>query len=105
MHGCHQYTGAASALTMVPGMRYMDPLVWAVDANRKSIKTALREQEASSAGGNEGVRTMMGMVPDGILGAFSGKAGIDELAIGRKRGLLRIGMEDGVTLYTRFFFF
>ena len=44
------------------------------------------------------------MVPDGILGAFRSKPGVDELAIGRKRGLLRIAMEEGATVYATWFF-
>jgi hypothetical protein len=120
-------------MTSVPGLRYLDLLIWVVDASRKNIKASLQVPEwllediknlpettttttaasskkskapaakaaaGASAGERRRVGGMIGMVPDGILGAFRSKAEVDELVIGKKRGLLRIGMEEGATLYT-----
>ena len=44
------------------------------------------------------------MVPDGILGAFRSRPGVDELVIGRKRGLMRIAKEEGATVFACWFF-
>jgi len=98
--GWEQYTGAASAVANVPGLRYLAPLIWLVSAERSSIVAALRERRdaASRRGG------MIGMVPDGILGAFRGRVGVDELLIGKKRGLLRICTEEGATVFTAWCF-
>jgi len=35
--GWYQITGTAGALAWVPGIRYMDPFIWSVDASRKNI--------------------------------------------------------------------
>lgn len=37
-------------------------------------------------------------MPDGILGAFRCKPGVDELLIGKKRGLMRICAEEGCSV-------
>eukprot|EP00929_Paragymnodinium_shiwhaense_P008766 TRINITY_DN112737_c0_g1_i1.p1 TRINITY_DN112737_c0_g1~~TRINITY_DN112737_c0_g1_i1.p1 ORF type:complete len:381 (-),score=45.71 TRINITY_DN112737_c0_g1_i1:102-1244(-) len=98
--GWYQYTGGANALSKAPCLRYLDQLIWLVGAERASIKRALQEplDEAQRRGG------LMGMVPDGILGAFRSKPGVDELMIGSKRGLIRICMEEGATIYGSWFF-
>jgi len=98
--GWYQYTGGAAAVGYVPGLRYLDPFVWLVDADRKSIKRALQERVP----GNLQRGGMLGMVPDGILGAFRSTPGVDELAIGKKRGLMRICLEEGTTIYAGWFF-
>merc|ERR1719382_350348 len=38
---------------------------------------------------------MVGTVPDGIAGIFNSKPGEDMLFIGRKRGMMRICLEEG----------
>lgn len=96
--GWEQYTGAAGIVRYVPGLRYMDRLVWAVNADRKSIKGVLQKRGPGRTGG------MIGMVPDGILGAFRSQVGIDELIIGKKRGLMRICAEEGATVMVAWFF-
>lgn len=114
--GWYQYTGAAAAVKMVPGLRYLDLLIWGVTADRKSIVGALRQRNveeptedakkvAKEPAGDAWRRGgMIGMVPDGILGAFRGREGVDELLIGKKRGLLRICCEEGATVYPAWFF-
>jgi len=142
--GWYQYTGAAEVISFVPGLRYLDPVIWSVAANRKNIKKALQVPDAitessspsasssfpgsgaqkkvsnplglfkhgdlddpprgdavpaAACNGASRAGGMIGMVPDGILGAFRSKAGVDELAIGKKRGLLRIAAEEGATVY------
>mmetsp|Transcript_47897 Transcript_47897/g.93578 ORF Transcript_47897/g.93578 Transcript_47897/m.93578 type:complete len:392 (-) Transcript_47897:78-1253(-) len=116
MSGWYQYTGGAPAMAYVPGLRYMDLFVWLVSADRRNIKAALRVPEdlahtnrASSGNTGSGCDAqkaggMIGMVPDGILGAFRCKSGVDELAIGGRRGLLRIAQEEGATVYATWFF-
>lgn len=95
--GWHQYTGGATAVKYVPGLRYLDQLVWLVTADRRSIKRVLQERPSTLA---EGSRRggMLGMVPDGIAGAFRSTPGVDELIIGRKRGLMRICLEEGAAV-------
>jgi hypothetical protein len=91
------------------------PLSRAVEANRSNIVKALQsykgspEEPKAAAGkfGPSGATVaekhrrggMIGMVPDGILGAFRSKPGVDELVIGSKRGLLRIAVQEGATVY------
>lgn len=56
--GWQQYTGGATVVNHVPGIRYLSPLAWLVEADRKSMIKALRERgsaEASRGG-------MLGMV-------------------------------------------
>lgn len=91
--GGDQVTGAASAVANVPGLRYLAPLIWLIASDRKSIVNALR-----SRGGT------VGMVPDGILGAFRTRPGHDELVLGKKRGLMRIATEEGATVLGAWFF-
>jgi len=43
-------------------------------------------------------------VPDGIMGAFGSRAGLDTLLIGSRRGLMRICAEEGATVYASWFF-
>jgi hypothetical protein len=100
--GCYQYTGGADAVASVPGLRYLDMLIWLISADRKTIKRALQER---GAGGGAALRGgMLGMVPDGILGAFRSRPGVDELIIGKKRGLMRICLEEGTTVFATWFF-
>lgn len=99
--GCYQYTGAAAVLGHVPGLRYMDPLLWSINAGRKQIQQVLRARTPPGQVRRDG---MLGMVPDGILGAFRSRPGFDELIIGKKRGLLRIASEEGATVYAAWFF-
>jgi len=96
--GWEQNTGAAGVVPYVPGIRYMDPLIWSINADRRSIKRTLQQRGPGRRGG------MLGMVPDGILGAFRSRHGVDELVIGKKRGLMRICAEEGATIYTGWFF-
>ena len=81
-------------MSKVPGLRYMAPLVWLIVSDRPSIVKALRERGRKSESRSGG---MVGMVPDGILGAFRTQPGVDSLLIGRKRGLMRICTEEGAT--------
>lgn len=102
--GREQYTGAANAVKYVPGLRYMNPLIWAINADRSSIKKTLqkplfREKDTMNRGAG-----MLGMVPDGILGAFRCREGIDELIIGKRRGLMRICQEEGAIVFAAWFF-
>lgn len=112
--GWYQTTGGAAAVASVPGMRYMDLLIWLVKADRKNIQRELRAGGADTALHGGGADTalhgaarrggMMGMVPDGIAGAFRSSAGVDELLIGKKRGLMRICLEEGANVYACWFF-
>ena len=58
-----------------PGLRYLAPLIWLVNAERSSIVRALRERGGEAASQRRG--GMIGMVPDGILGAFRTRRGVD----------------------------
>jgi len=106
--GWEQYTAAASVIHHVPGLRCMNQLVWAEDAGRKSIQKVLRKRcEINAEGKHNGKRKyggMLGIVPDGILGAFRCRGGVDELAIGPRRGLMRLCMEEGATVLAAWFF-
>eukprot|EP00928_Gymnodinium_smaydae_P016468 TRINITY_DN16181_c0_g6_i1.p1 TRINITY_DN16181_c0_g6~~TRINITY_DN16181_c0_g6_i1.p1 ORF type:complete len:418 (-),score=68.82 TRINITY_DN16181_c0_g6_i1:71-1249(-) len=102
--GWYQYTGSASAVKYVPGLRYLDLLCWFVDANRGSISKALSKKPTAGAEGAARQGGMLGMVPDGILGAFRSRPNVDELLIGKKRGLMRIACEQGATVYAGWFF-
>ena len=95
--GWEQYTGAAGIVKYVPGLRYMDRLLWAVNADRTNIKRVLKQRGPGRTGG------MIGMVPDGILGAFRCQMGVDELIIGKRRGLMRISAEEGATVGVAWF--
>jgi hypothetical protein len=117
--GWYQITGAAAAVTKVPGLRYMDLPIWMENPTRANIKEemqradrarrpagSVRRPDAGEAGLSDRQRVggMIGMVPDGILGAFRGRAGVDELVIGKKRGLMRIAAEEGATVWAAWFF-
>jgi len=96
--GWEQHTGAANIIPYVPGLRYMHPLIWSINADRRSIQNKLQQRGPGRTGG------MLGMVPDGILGAFRSRHGVDELVIGKKRGLMRICAEEGAMIYVAWFF-
>ena len=98
--GWQQRTGAAKVVLSVPGLRYMCPLIWLVPADRASLGATLREplDFDERRGGT------LGMVPDGIMGAFGSRAGLDTLLIGSRRGLMRICAEEGATVYASWFF-
>lgn len=96
--GWEQNTGTAGIVKRVPGIRYMDPLVWGINADRDAIRGVLRTRGPGRQGG------MIGMVPDGILGAFRTRPGYDELLIGKRRGLMRICAEEGATVGAAWFF-
>jgi len=105
--GREQYTGAAGVVKYVPGLRYMDPIIWAIDANRQGIKKVLQKPLFSKEKGEMSIQRgagMLGMVPDGILGAFRCRQGVDELVIGKKRGLMRICQEEGAIVFVGWFF-
>lgn len=105
MCGWYQYSGGTSVVSYMPGLRYLDVLCWLIDADRKSIKRVLQDRKAdSSAVGAMRRGGMLGMVPDGIQGAFRCTRGRDELIIGKKRGLMRICIEEGATVYPAWFF-
>ena len=79
--GWYQVTGAAMAVTKVPGLRYMDLPIWIENPTRKNIKKEMQKANPklrrNSEVAAEGQRTggMLGMVPDGILGAFRSRPG------------------------------
>lgn len=57
--GWQQYTGGATAIAHTPGLRYVAPLIWLVQADRRGLVKALREaRDTSSRTGG-----MLGMVP------------------------------------------
>lgn len=104
--GREQCTGAADVVRYVPGLRYMDQLIRVVNADRKSIQRVLRGDSPLSSDNDERIKRskMLGMVPDGILGAFRCKNGVDELVLGKKRGLVRIAAEEGAMIISGWFF-
>eukprot|EP00927_Polykrikos_kofoidii_P063707 TRINITY_DN5856_c0_g1_i1.p1 TRINITY_DN5856_c0_g1~~TRINITY_DN5856_c0_g1_i1.p1 ORF type:complete len:383 (+),score=35.37 TRINITY_DN5856_c0_g1_i1:76-1224(+) len=103
--GWYQFTGAAKIVGWLPGLRYLDLMCWLINSDRKSIKGVMQDLSADvDACGANRRGGMLGMVPDGIQGAFRSKPGHDELVIGRKRGLMRICLEEGATVYAAWFF-
>eukprot|EP00933_Yihiella_yeosuensis_P053108 TRINITY_DN5129_c0_g1_i2.p1 TRINITY_DN5129_c0_g1~~TRINITY_DN5129_c0_g1_i2.p1 ORF type:complete len:415 (-),score=51.97 TRINITY_DN5129_c0_g1_i2:132-1271(-) len=105
--GWYQYTGGTSVVKYIPGIRYLDLLCWLIDVDRKSIKKVLQnlpKGEGSTYSGAARRGGMLGMVPDGILGAFNSTPGQDVLVIGSKRGLMRICIEEGATVFPAWFF-
>lgn len=90
--GMEQYTAAAPIVTYVPGLRYFMQALWPVSADRSSLKRCFRERpsDVKPRGG------CVGIVPDGVAGIFHSRPGTDVLHIGKKRGLMRIGLEEGV---------
>lgn len=100
--GLEQYTAGANIVTKVPGLRYLCASLWVIPADGKSIKRALQEPPKleDSSGKRFGSDTprrggMVGIVPDGIAGIFKSKPGSDVLYIGKRRGLMRICLEEG----------
>lgn len=93
MIGADQYTSGAPAVQWVPGLRYFIQGLWFVSVSRESLKRRLRERPTPERrrGG------CVGVVPDGIAGIFHSKPGTEVLHIGKKRGLMRIGLEEGIT--------
>lgn len=91
--GLEQYTAGAAAVLRTPGLRYMINALWFVNVDRKSLIRHLRERPTDK----EPHGGLVGIVPDGISGIFHSKPGTDVLHIGKKRGLMRIGLEEGVT--------
>jgi len=93
LNGVEQYTAAATAVQYIPGLRYLIQPLWFVPVDRASLKRHLQERptETRPRGG------CVGVVPDGIAGIFHSKPGTDILHIGKKRGLMRIGLEEGTT--------
>ena len=75
--GIWQYTGAADVVKRVPGLRYMHSIIWIVSASKRSIVRALRERCAPSSQGGARRGGVLGIPPDGILGAFRSKPGVD----------------------------
>jgi len=118
--GWEQNSAAASVVKYVPGLRYMDQLIWAEDAGRSSIQRVSRKRcTVDNNGGDDDdddddddavtgetrrYGGMLGIVPDGILGAFRCRGGVDELAIGPRRGLMRLCIEEGATVLAAWFF-
>eukprot|EP00957_Ditylum_brightwellii_P096916 7381133-Ditylum_brightwellii.AAC.1 len=84
----------------------MDRLICAVDADRKTLKDVLQQKvnNGKLEDPKWGRGGMLGVVPDGILGAFRCKPGVDELVIGKRRGLMRICAEEGVNVLAGWFF-
>merc|ERR1712232_898086 len=91
--GIEQYTSGVSLVRYVPGLRYFVQPLWFINVDRASIKRRLQERptETRPRGG------CVGVVPDGIAGIFQSKPGTDILHIGKKRGLIRLGLEEGAT--------
>jgi hypothetical protein len=75
--GIWQYTGAADVVKRVPGLRYMHSVIWIVSAGKRSIIRALRERCPVEIQGGERRGGVLGIPPDGILGAFRSKPGVD----------------------------
>ena len=69
------------AVTKIPGLRYMDLPIWIENPTRKNIKKEMQKANPklrrNAEVAVEGQRTggMLGMVPDGILGAFRSRPG------------------------------
>ncbi len=102
--GIWQYTGAASVVKRVPGLRYMHSVIWIVSASKRSIVKALRERCPVDSQGGERRGGVLGIPPDGILGAFRSRPGVDELVIGKRRGLMRLCLAEGAQVHAAFFF-
>ena len=75
--GIWQYTGAADVVKRVPGLRYMHSIIWIVSASKRSIVKALRERCPVESQGGLRRGGVLGIPPDGILGAFRSKPGVD----------------------------
>lgn len=83
--GSDQCTAAADVVRFVPGLRHFTAPLWIVPASRREIAKRFDAKE------------MLGIVPDGISGIFAaGRApsrGNELLAIGKKRGLVRLVLQ------------
>mmetsp|Transcript_23087 Transcript_23087/g.65049 ORF Transcript_23087/g.65049 Transcript_23087/m.65049 type:complete len:386 (-) Transcript_23087:58-1215(-) len=108
--GLEQYTAGANVITRVPGLRYAAASLWAIPADRGSLKRSLQEeprildkkgQRFSTAVPRRGGK--VGIVPDGIAGIFKSTPGKDVLFLGKKRGLMRICLEEGATIFGGWF--
>lgn len=99
MTGQEQYSAGAQLVNHVPGLRYLVEPLWFVNVDRKSLKKHFQERPTTSCprGG------VVGIVPDGIAGIFHSKPGTDVLHLGKKRGLMRIGLEEGVSFFAAWF--
>ena len=78
-------TGGAAIVSKTPGLQYLAPLVWLIVSDKPSIVKALRERGCKSEPRSGG---MVGMLADGLLGAFRTQPGVDSLLIGRELGLI-----------------
>eukprot|EP00931_Biecheleriopsis_adriatica_P011755 TRINITY_DN112830_c0_g1_i1.p1 TRINITY_DN112830_c0_g1~~TRINITY_DN112830_c0_g1_i1.p1 ORF type:complete len:387 (-),score=65.02 TRINITY_DN112830_c0_g1_i1:154-1314(-) len=103
--GLEQYTAGASVVTWVPGLRYLCASLWIIPVDRKSLKRALQETPRLEDKHGKRFDTdvprrggMVGIVPDGIAGIFKSKPGSEGLFIGKKRGLMRICLEEGALI-------
>ena len=113
--GWYQSTGAATAVQHAPGIRYLDPLIWAIGADRRAIQGVLRDTAAARGGGGGGGAAgaavgaarrggMLGMVPDGILGAFRSRPGVDEALDRPQARAYAHREEEGATVFACWFF-
>lgn len=103
--GLEQYTAGAPVVAWVPGLRYLCASLWVIPADRKSIKRALQESPRTEDKDGKRIGTdvprrggMVGVVPDGIAGIFKSKPGSELLYLGKKRGLMRICLEEGAVV-------
>uniref|UniRef100_A0A7S2VLY1 Acyltransferase n=1 Tax=Zooxanthella nutricula TaxID=1333877 RepID=A0A7S2VLY1_9DINO len=103
--GLEQYTAGASVVDKVPGLRYLAATLWFVPVDRHSLKRALQEKPRIRDSNGRLLGTdkpryggMVGMVPDGIAGIFKSRSGEDTLFIGKKRGMMRICLEEGAMI-------
>ena len=87
--GADQLTAVADAVKRAPGLRHFTAPLWPVGASRGSLEQLLARGAA------------VGLVPDGIGGIFAASGAVpwghDALALGRKRGLMRIVLRHGAT--------
>lgn len=108
--GLEQYTAGASIVPKVPGLRYLCASLWLIPVDGKSIKRALQEPPRLEDKNGTRFSTdmprrggMVGVVPDGIAGIFKSKPGSDALFIGKRRGLMRICLEEGALVAATWF--
>ncbi|CAK0836565.1 unnamed protein product [Prorocentrum cordatum] len=108
--GLEQYTAGAPVVAWVPGLRYLCASLWIIPASRKSIKRGLQEHPRTEDKDGKRIDTdvprrggMVGVVPDGIAGIFRSKPGSELLYIGKKRGLMRICLEEGAIIAAGWF--
>jgi len=108
--GLEQYTAGVSIVSKVPGLRYLVAPISVIPVDRNSLKRRLQEpvrltDEKGQRLSAKVPRTggMIGIVPDGIAGIFKSKSGEDVLFIGKKRGLMRICLEEGAFIMAGWF--